>query len=361
MADSARIKDIVDRIGALTAGDMKDVARFGKVKGYSQDYLELKEALGAIIKLAKNVHGVDFTDDFKAIEPIRFTGLIPNEAFNRERRKLVSIGEQLFEAVKDLPAMRDPNAESSEGQSVDASSGVAAPVKKAGPRKIYVSAPVSAGVVRDITQCLITADCEVVLATGPKAYEADYDPMAVLGRLDSCQGGVVCLFNPDRLTESSGQKRVSVLAKLSPVTQQDSAAMAGEGADAVAKSGGQDTAMPSEPMVASASGHAVARPVPSEASLTVVRMDQRSAEEPAPAKAKIDRRLFASNMMLELGVIVSRFPKTTFFVVEEGMVDEVPASMARIISFKTDGAPLSFEEGQQLVQIFKKGDWTAAD
>ncbi len=358
MAESSRIRDIVDRIDHFSAADMKLVARFGKVKGYSQDYLELKEALGAIIKLAKNVHGVDFTEEFKAVTPIRFTGLIPNETFNRERRKLVEIGEQLFEAVKDLPTMRDPDAAGESGSGTDA------PVKPR-VRKIYVSSPVSAAVMREITQCLITADCEVVLATGPKATDADYDPMEIVGRLENCHGGVICLMNPDRIADQATPKRVSLLAKLSPATHQDNASGAESGrsaADAVAKTVDSGTeGGPKEPMVATAGGHAVARPVPSESPLTVVRMGQRPVEEPARAEPAVDRMQFTKNMMLELGVVFSRFPKTTFFVVEEDMVGEIPASMAKKISFKTDGKALTFEQGQRLVQVFKKGDWSTAD
>jgi hypothetical protein len=265
MTESARIRSVLDQLRSMSAADMKLIAKFGKVTGYAQGYLDIKDSLRSLATMARNVYGVDLIDELNAIEPIVFTGMIPNETFNTERRRLIQFGERLVERLEQ--GVRPSAA------IAPAAGGVPAPVL-ARPR-IWVSETCETLATSDLRRCLSTADCDVHVSDA--LARPDYSPAAAMEAAATSQGAVICLMAPEGAEGDAGE-----------------------------------------------------------------------------------RSRLTKNALVELGIALGRFPERTFLVVQDRMIGEVPASMHGLISFRTSGGQLSFEEGQRMVQIFKKAQWADA-
>ncbi len=354
MVDSARVRKVVDQLAELTAADMKLVAKFGKVKGYSQEYLDLKEALRSMVSIARNLYDIDLVEEFNAVEPIVFTGLIPNEVFNNERRRLMMIGERLAERLEGIiPLPESAGASRAERVSAASAAGAkpaasAAPAPVVGNPLIYVSTPSDPPVIGDLKRCLTTADCELVTPKGLRPSEADYTPRGAAEQLRACNGALICLVTPpfDRPSPKAGPS----LTRVSDTgAEMDGAHKAPE-----APKTGLFSAKPMDKPGGAKRGAA------GETNLAVVQFDRAKTDPMEEENPDLVLARLAQNVLIELWIAVSHFPDRTFFVVEEGLVDLVPETMRDLISFKTSGAQLTFEEGQTLVQTFKKSSWTPA-
>lgn len=204
MVDSVRVKTVVEQISKLSAAEMKLVASFGKVKGYSQDYLDLKESLRSMVAIARHVYEINLEDEFNAIEPIVFTGMIPNDVFNRERRRIVTIGGRLVELIEAFEAEHSDV----DGLSSDGADGTEGGARVANP-KIYVSVTGDLPVIRDLKRCLTTADCELIETDLPATSSEDYNPMRVAERFRDSDGALIFLMPPSAEAKPSEVKTSS--------------------------------------------------------------------------------------------------------------------------------------------------------
>ena len=317
--DSTRIQDVLSQIERLSAADMKNVARFGKVKDYSPEYKDLKEALRSFFTLAKNVYGVDMGAALLGIEDIRFTGMIPNDVFNAEKARVLEIGERLLKEVQAREArpvaLPAPSAAASVGVAGAANSADAFP-------RIYLSASRDAELLTDVKRCLITADFDVHEADGPGFADPEYSPLAVASQMRACEGAVICLLSPTAEDIEGGQ----VGSKPSNVTKIPRGR--GRLKRDVHLADETDETPSSEPV--------------------------NATEQLATLKARV-----VQNALAELGVAVGRFPDRTFFLVSKDLADALPDSMKGLVGLQMDGDALSFDDGQMLIRVFRSEDWSA--
>ncbi len=353
MIDGTRVQKVVNQINELTAADMKHVAKFGRVKGYSQKYLELKESLRSMIGIARNLYDIDLEDEFKDIEPITFTGMIPNATFNKERRQVVRVGEKLV----DLMARLSPEQTKAAAGKVAAEDEAALAAQVKNPR-IYVSTPADLPVIGDLKRCLTTADCKLVEADGPNTASKDYRAAKAAAQVKLCQGAVICFVRAPKAPEPAAPKSGPALSQVSNGSGPALAAAKGaenksQGAGSLAASADSAKTTPAKP-----TGGRLQRAGSTESNLAVVKFDHKAVEEKKEEKPE-DEELarLTQNVLIELGMALSKFPERTYLVVDKELVKELPASVRDLVSFETNGNQLSFEEGQTLVQTFKKPDW----
>lgn len=287
MLESNRVKDVVDQLRLMSAADMKKIANFGKVVGYSQHYQDLKDALRTMLVMARNVHGINLDSEFFDLEPILFKGMIPNENFNIERGQMIDIGERLLEQISgqtvtsEIPAQVIPVDQSmaAVANAVNGSIQSVAPVMAPrGRSKIYVSEPGETEIGAAIKQCLASADCDPFETDGPATLSKDYTPAGVIGTMKNCNGAVICLVDPNL----KGEK------------------------------------------------------------------DKEAAKD----------RLI-NHVMMELGIALSHFPDRIFFIVDEGLADDVPDMFKDLISYRVTADGMTFSDGQKFVQTFKQQTWNA--
>ncbi|MCI4660441.1 MAG: hypothetical protein MRY63_01285 [Neomegalonema sp.] len=296
MVESSRIKELADQIKGMSAADMKAMAKFGKVSGYAPEYADLKETLRSFLTVAKNVHGVDMADEFEAVPPIKFFGMIRNEVFVNERDAMAGIAHSLAEKVAAAEYAAKPAA-------------LAAPASPlplpSPPSRIFVSEVYETEATADLKRCLLTADYEPILTVGPGPLEAGHLPYQVIEDMKSCHGALICLNAPTALLRGDGGSSVTKL---------------------VTKSGGAELA-------------------------GAVNPENDKSQEPSL------RSVLVQHAMLQLGAALALFPERVFFVVQKELVDDVPATFRHLIALQTSGGHLSFDDGQRLVLTFKKTSW----
>lgn len=294
MIESGRVSLVVSEIRSMSAADMKLVARFGKVREYSQQYKDLKESLRSMLVMARNIHGIELDEAFADIEPINFTGMIPNETFNKERKKIVQLGEDFIEALE--------NVERRQGRplvplnsSDDDMAGSEGAVRM-GPPKIFVSESRSSQAGLDLKRCLETSDCEILETAGVSIAHLEYFPDTASDEMQLCNGAMICLMDPFDTQDVD-----------------------------------DDSEADDE--------------------------EDKPKKAPSNAEKAKERSRIAKNALFELGMCLGLFPDRTFFVVQDNMVKEIPTSLHDLISFQTDGGQLSFDDGQKMVQAFKQINW----
>ncbi|MEM8796290.1 MAG: hypothetical protein AAGE61_12040, partial [Pseudomonadota bacterium] len=102
MVERVQLEILITKIRALSASDMRDVAHFGKIKGYSSTYLGLKESLRAMAAMAHGLYGFDLESEITSMKPIVFRGMVPSDVFLDERDRLAAIGDELIRRLSDF-------------------------------------------------------------------------------------------------------------------------------------------------------------------------------------------------------------------------------------------------------------------
>ena len=397
MVDVTRVQKLVDQLNRMSAAEMKLIARFGKVKDYSQDYLDLKEAMRSVVSMARNIHGIDVKQDFDAIEPIQFLGMIPNEVFTSEKRRLVAVGEKIIQRLKQLetdqkstPAPQAPVA--------DESSALPPPARRSQPQATPPAmAPPQLQARQAETPKVESAPARTVSSNGrlspssqepiePVARQAK-PPVTKSETLAEAIEGTLRIFisESSETTATTDMKRCLVSAecelsmargakpgeaRFSPVDAADQM----RDCDGAFISLMPVSAVRMTPSSQTASNDGVTRFADNVASKqsqqrqikSAVQLVQSgdndlsdAAQAESTSQVAVQTDALVKNVLVELGIALSMFPDRTFFVVHESLMPALPGNIRNLVSLRTDGTQLSFEAGQKLVQRFKQPKWNS--
>ncbi|MEO1066053.1 MAG: hypothetical protein AAFW47_01615 [Pseudomonadota bacterium] len=359
MVERVQLEILIEKIRTLSASEMRDVAKFGKVKGYSKHYLDLKENLRTMAASAKAMYGVDFEADITAITPITFRGMIPNDVFIAERDQLVTVGEALAGKLteyaqhqkivslsqKTEPTIMQPPRSSMSPPSTPSTmpvtaSPLSAPASRLSgsvgmrsrPRRIYFSSTFTTQTTADLKRCLMTADCRPFPDEGVDLLNTSYEPLRASREMKSCEGAVICLVAPDPVAKPSRPGGLPQVAQLAVAPGATSPAVS------VEIDGGKPTGTLSQNI-----GYGDPKLVASNT-------------HPRELMDEATKALAIQNAMTDLGIALSLFPNWVFFAVQNVLEKDLPASYQNFISFRTTGDQLSFDDGQAVVEVFKRAN-----